>query len=82
METNFEISKYRYFDLQMNKFLKFNTSFISLNGKNRIILSSFQRLQHTLAKPVELVEDVYNPPNGTDDSERCLIIAYVQIYFV
>jgi len=26
---------------------------------------------------VKLTEDVYEPPKETDDSERCLIIAYV-----
>jgi hypothetical protein len=36
-----------YSDLQMNKYLKFCSCLISLNGKNRTILSSFQRFQHT-----------------------------------
>lgn len=30
-----------------------------------------------MVKAVTLAEDVYTPPNGSADPERCLIIAYV-----
>ena len=35
-----------------------------------------------MVKAVTLVEDVYRPPNGTEDPERCLIIAYVIEIFI
>ncbi|CAF1166091.1 unnamed protein product [Adineta steineri] len=58
----------------MNRYSKILSSFISYNAKNQIILA---RYQHTsIPKPVTLVEDVYNPSNGTADPERCLIIAH------
>ncbi|CAF0813146.1 unnamed protein product [Adineta ricciae] len=58
----------------MNRYLKICSSIISNNGKSRILLSRFQ---HTsTAKPVNLAEDVYNPPDGKVDPERCLIIAH------
>jgi len=77
MEKNLEISNYPYSDLQMNRYFKFCSYLISLNGKNPTMLSSFQRFQHTSSvKAVTLAEDVYNPRDGKGDSERCLIIAH------
>ncbi|CAF0754837.1 unnamed protein product [Rotaria sordida] len=61
----------------MNKYLKYCSDLISFNGKNRTILCSFQRFQHiSSTSAVTLAEDVYNPPKGMADPERCLIIAH------
>ncbi|CAF2868305.1 unnamed protein product [Rotaria sp. Silwood2] len=61
----------------MNKYLKCCSRLISFNRKNRTILFSFQRFQHiSSTSAVTLAEDVYNPPRGATDPERCLIITH------